>query len=484
MARAVVWPHQDTSVAASFTSQIESITREVSSVIASATSAAAASSSSLVSSSAFASSSSAQASASASSLASSTEVSTQSYSTLTTTVPATPVPTATSNTSSVSAFPATTAPSSAVTSIVSPTPATSPSTVSRPTGGIGYDTIPAYKPTSDYDFQSINLALHQALMEQALLQFGNANFSSDNLSAAGLSAEQQKLLPYMTEQQVGQVDLLSNILYPNVTQPCTYAFPAFNDAREFVDFATKALRFGESGMLGFLSHLDAQDSASLLQGTLAVKSRQQMLFRQLEGLFPIPFDFAPAITQNMQFSLLAPYISSCPSGNPSVKWDVYPTLRIQNNPYFPDIPLVSTNAPAVSNDPTTVTYGGRELILGWDAPGTPTGPNGSFTTKSSAGGAKARPSFLLQYVAWISQLNTTYTPLTLANDTNPSANTTSGLNGTTIQPFLTVFANTSIPLLNGTVFVLITDEAIAVTPYNLSQIEAHIVAGPALYTVG
>lgn len=76
------------------------------------------------------------------------------------------------------------------------------------------------------------------------------------------------------------------------------------------------------------------------------------------------------------------------------------------------------------------------------------------------------------YVAWISQLNTTYTPLTLTSDNT----------GTTIQPNGTVFPETpDDPLVNGTSFVVIVDKDLYVTSYNLSLINAHVVAGPAIY---
>ena len=50
----------------------------------------------------------------------------------------------------------------------------------------------------------------------------------------------------------------------------------------------KLTRWGESGVYGFLGHLDAQDTASLLMDSIATEARQQMIFRQFEGLFPMP----------------------------------------------------------------------------------------------------------------------------------------------------------------------------------------------------
>jgi len=51
---------------------------------------------------------------------------------------------------------------------------------------------------------------------------------------------------------------------------------------------------------------------------------------------------------------------------------------------------------------------------------------------------------MLQYVAWISQLNTTYTDLVDIN----------GQSGKTYQPGGTVFGNNTVPIVNGTMCVV------------------------------
>lgn len=99
-----------------------------------------------------------------------------------------------------------------------------------------------------------------------------------------------------------------------------------------------------------------------------------------------------------------------------------------------------------------------------------TGWNESFTTKALA--TNSTPV----WAAWISQLNTTYTLLTDVDAWNRTAKT--------LQPGGNVYGEGSSALLNGTVFVALTDADVYVTSYNLSEIESHIIAGPALYNVG
>ncbi|KAK2796829.1 hypothetical protein FQN49_009003, partial [Arthroderma sp. PD_2] len=93
----------------------------------------------------------------------------------------------------------------------------------------------------------------------------------------------------------------------------------------------------------------------------------------------------------------------------------------------------------------------------------PTGSGGSSNSTGSSGGGGS------------------------SNGTSSSNGTTGGstgtmATGTTVQPDLTTFAGD--PAVNGTVFIAITDVDLFLTPFNLSLIDAHVVAGPALYLAG
>lgn len=71
------------------------------------------------------------------------------------------------------------------------------------------------------------------------------------------------------------------------TARCEYNFPNFTSILDYIDLNQRVTRFGESGVLGFLSHLNSQPSATNLAQAIATETRQQFAFRQLEGLFPI-----------------------------------------------------------------------------------------------------------------------------------------------------------------------------------------------------
>lgn len=89
------------------------------------------------------------------------------------------------------------------------------------------------------------------------------------------------------------------------------------------------------------------------------------------------------------------------------------------------------------------------------------GPNNSYLTSTTASAPK--------YVLWVSQLNATYTPLT----------NVSGNSGMTIQPNMSTYAGD--PAVSGTMFIAVTDMNLTITPYNLSIVNPHVYAGPALY---
>jgi hypothetical protein len=114
-------------------------------------------------------------------------------------------------------------------------------------------------------------------------------------------------------------------------------------------------------------------------------------------------------------------------------------------------------SPAISRNRTQpLSYPGKRVFFEWEAPGQAVGPNNSYITSTTAGQPK--------FVAWSSQLNLTYSPLTV----------TEGNRGWTTQPSGFVYGNDGI--INGTMAVMLTDTDLFVTPFNLTQLNPHIVA--------
>jgi len=361
-----------------------------------------------------------------------------------------------------------------------------------PAGGLGTNgSLPRYMVNSDFDYESITLGLYQEWIELDLFNNGLATFSEEDFLAAGLTAEDRELIRFMAQQEEGHATLLTNMLGETAPKQCTYDYP-FTTVREFVDFNQRLTRFGESGVWGFINHLDSREVGQLLAQSIATEARQQMAFRQMSGLHPMPVWFETGIPQSWAWSLLAPYISSCPENNTRLAWQNMPALHIINNaninrfspndtaayevtgnrtsdPSISTIPAdescVNLNitgvgcGPAISrNRSEPLSFPGKLVNLTWDAPGASVGPNQSYV--SSVNPVAGKPAF----VGWHSQLNTTFSPLTL----------TSNNTGYTYQPAGQVYETDGV--VNGTMFITVVDIDLYVTPFNLSMLNPHVIA--------
>ncbi|TGO11654.1 hypothetical protein BPAE_0910g00010 [Botrytis paeoniae] len=373
----------------------------------------------------------------------------------------------------------------------------------QPAGGLGTNgTEPVYRVQSDFDYQSILLGLYQEWIELDLFHYILATFSEEEFTAAGLTPSDRFLIEFMADQEAGHATLLSNLLGGpgGATPQCTYNYP-FTTVTEAFDFTQKLTRYGESGVWGFQAHLDSREVAQLLDQSIATEARQQMIFRQFAGLFPMPVWFETGIPQSWAWTLLAPYISSCPADSKRLVWQNFPQLTILNQPniarrnatqtgfnetagFGPAAPSDSKLAPidsCVGNNVTgfdcsasisqnrsiPLSYPGREVYLQWDNPGQAIGPNNSYVTSTSAG----TPSWAM----WVSQLNVTYSPLMNVSSAN-------GVNyAMTIQPDVSTYEGD--PAINGTMFLALTDTNQTYTAFNLSNVNPHV-AALAMYQAG
>lgn len=360
-----------------------------------------------------------------------------------------------------------------------------------PAGGLGTNgTLPRYMVESDFDYESIMLGLYQEWIE--LDAFNNivAIFSDEEFEAAGLTPEDVSLFQFMAQQEQGHATLLTNMLGETAAPQCTYNYP-YTTPREAVDFLQILTRWGESGVWGFINHLDSREVGQLLAQSIATEARQQMIFRQMSGLHPMPVWFETGIPQSWAWTFLAPYISTCPAGTTRLAWQNFPALHVVNqaniNRFSPNntadwervgnrtsdpaistipqdeqcLPLNETGidcAPAIaSNRSQPLSFPGKKIRFVWEDPGMAIGPNNSYVTDTTAG----EP----QFVAWVAQLNLTYTPLT---KTGPNE-------GYTYQPAGDIYENGA-PIVNGTMFVALTDSDPYLTPFNLTMINPHVAA--------
>ncbi|GAA6059441.1 hypothetical protein JCM10212_005380 [Sporobolomyces blumeae] len=311
---------------------------------------------------------------------------------------------------------------------------------------------PTYTAESNFDFQSLNLALNQELIELDLFHNGLARFSTQDFIDAGLTADDRFIIEHMADQEVGHALAITHMLGGDrAAKQCVYQYP-YNSVKEFVLFCQLLTRFGEAGVYGFLQQLDSRPAAQILLQSITTEARQQMIFRQLQGLPAQPEWFETGLPQSYAWTMLSPYIKSCPSTNPRIEWQNFPALKILNQPDS----LGGT--PGINSNYTLTSGAGRVVQFSWEDPGKVTGYDGLYKTCSFAGKPK--------YAAFIGQLNVSYAELY-----NVSNNT-----GYAKVPDSVVFPGQ--PQVVNTAFVSIVDEAVPLTPYNLSMILNHTVSGP------
>lgn len=141
--------------------------------------------------------------------------------------------------------------------------------------------------------------------------------------------------------------------------------------------------------------------------------------------------FENGIPQSWAWSLLAPYISSCPANTTRLAWQNFPALHILNNANInrfspndtaldgsetvgkrasdPSLSTIPANqscinlnvtgygcGPAIThNKSEPLSFAGKKIFLNWDAPGQAVGPNNSYITATSAGAPKVSNLFLI-----------------------------------------------------------------------------------------
>ncbi|KZT10681.1 uncharacterized protein LAESUDRAFT_734493 [Laetiporus sulphureus 93-53] len=201
-----------------------------------------------------------------------------------------------------------------------------------PTGGLDTSgSLPVYELLSDFDYQCLNLAIYQELIELDLFHNGLARYSDQDFEDDGLTAEDQALIEIMADQEVGYATIISNMLGPLLSQ---------------------VTRFGEAGTYNLLERLNSRAATQLALEATTTEVRQQMVLRHFEGVFPMPDNRA--------------------------QWQNFPALNISNNPNVSEVtgwamPAITQNHSACMarksvgpiNSYITATTAGEPKYVAW-----------------------------------------------------------------------------------------------------------------------
>jgi hypothetical protein len=124
----------------------------------------------------------------------------------------------------------------------------------------------------------------------------------------------------------------------------------------------------------------------------------------MTGGSAMPKYFEPAIPQAWHWTLLAPWIQSCPKENPRVEWSNFPKLSVDN---VPALHYEGSRA-AVSTNITQRVTPGEKIYFTWEEPGKKVGPDLAYITTKNGG----TPT----HAIWVHQLNATTAPITVTGN--------------------------------------------------------------------
>ncbi|KAL8953479.1 MAG: hypothetical protein Q9222_000683 [Ikaeria aurantiellina] len=174
----------------------------------------------------------------------------------------------------------------------------------------------------------LNYALTLEHLEDKFYRDGLANFSASDFTAAGFPASTRDKIREVSFDEMTHVSFLTAALKKaNVTPvaECTYSFPV-TDVKTFLATASILEGVGVSAYLGAAADIMSKTYLTAAGSILTVESRHSSYIRNSLGQSPFPSPFDVPLDYNQVYTLAAPFIKSCPSGNPELPVKAFPML--------------------------------------------------------------------------------------------------------------------------------------------------------------
>ncbi|KAF8069907.1 ferritin-like domain-containing protein [Lyophyllum atratum] len=184
---------------------------------------------------------------------------------------------------------------------------------------------------SPSDRTILNFALTLEHLENAFYKWGLQRWSQSDFDRAGLPEGARQQFIEIGENESAHVDFLTGLLGPGATRACTYKFPV-NDPKAFAMLSQVFENVGVGAYTGATSMLSKQyitGSASIL-GT---EGRQAALIAAyINGVEGWGGPWNSPLTMSQAYTLASPFIVRCPSTNPRLPVQVFPSLIFPPNP--------------------------------------------------------------------------------------------------------------------------------------------------------
>jgi len=165
-------------------------------------------------------------------------------------------------------------------------------------------------------------------MENQFYTQGLSQFDAAAFAGAGFAPLVRERFQQIAEHEATHVTLLTAALGTEAPQPCSYTFP-YTDVKSFAALSQIFEGVGTSAYLGAAGFITDKGNLETAGSILSTEARQASWVASAvnqdtpwSGPFEIPLDF------NQVTTLAAPFITSCPSSNPTLPFKAFPSLAV------------------------------------------------------------------------------------------------------------------------------------------------------------
>jgi len=154
-------------------------------------------------------------------------------------------------------------------------------------------------------------------------------FSADDFAKAGYPKWVRNRVEEIAMHEASHVALLSGALGQSATQACQYSFPGVTDPKSFMATAALIENVGVSAYLGAAKDISEPAYVTVAGSILTTEARHQgwensavLKAAAWSGPYDTPLDY------DQVYSIVAPFITSCPSTNPTLPVKAFPAMTI------------------------------------------------------------------------------------------------------------------------------------------------------------
>jgi len=210
------------------------------------------------------------------------------------------------------------------------------------------------------DADILNYALTLEHLENKFYGEGLAMFSESDFAAAGYDSTFYTNLQEISFDEATHVSFLTSALKaagaPAVAE-CSYSF-GITSVATFLATASVLEGVGVTAYLGAAGSISSKTYLAAAGSILTVEARHNAYLRGITGARPYPQSFDVPLDFNEVYSLAAPFITSCPSSNPTfLPLAAFPALKVVGTgPFFTGTNLTVSAAIPKSTSPIYAAF--------------------------------------------------------------------------------------------------------------------------------